>query len=203
MAMLSSAQRSTAPLSSGAVWPVRRQNSAIAAGMSPGARNSAASGLTNRCNGGAAALSWLRASQSRFAPAEVPGPAALLHEPQAGDVFQQPGRAADAPFVGEIEPQHGVVDHRPGRLDAHQGPGAEADVAPVGPLAGVARRRDGHHRAGRIVRAGQDDLGPLQPGLGGQIRPQRAERRPRLLDPAEKPRGQRKLFQQLRRPSRL
>ncbi len=33
-------------------------------------------------------------------------PAALLHQPQPGDVLQQADRAAHAPFVGEIQPRH-------------------------------------------------------------------------------------------------
>ena len=41
----------------------------MASGMSPGAPKSAASGLMNDRSGAAAALSWLSASQSRFAPA--------------------------------------------------------------------------------------------------------------------------------------
>ena len=52
MAMLSKAQRNTAPLSSGTGWPVLRQKARMASGMSPGARKSAASGLTNDRSGG-------------------------------------------------------------------------------------------------------------------------------------------------------
>ena len=133
----------------------------------------------------------------------IPHAAAFLHQPQPGDVLQQAGRAADAAFVGEVQLQHRIVDDRLRRLDAHQGPGAEADVAPVGPHAGLAVGGHGHHRAGRIVRAGQHHLGRRQAALGRHVRPQRPQRRARLRDRAENPRRQRELAEQFRRPVAL
>ncbi len=47
----------------------------------------------------------------------APDAAALLHQPQAGDVLQQPRRAADAAFVREIQRQALFVDHRPRYFD--------------------------------------------------------------------------------------
>ena len=162
MAMLSNAQRTTAPLSSGTVWPVLRQKARIASGMSPGATKSAASGLMNDRSGGRGGAKLVERLPIEVRAGMVPHAAAFLHQPQPGDVLQQAGRAADAAFVGEVQLQHRIVDHRLRRLDAQQRPGAEADVAPVGPHAGPAVGGHGHHRAGRVVRAGQHHLGRRQ-----------------------------------------
>src|SRR5207247_8334774 len=81
-----------------------------------------------------------------------PVPTAFLDQPQAHDVLQEPERPADAPLVGVVVGEAFGVDHRLAQLDAHQRPGARADVAPVaggGPFGG-----DRGHRAGGIVAAG-------------------------------------------------
>ncbi len=156
----------------------------------------------NDRSGAAAALKLVERLPIEVRAGMVPHAAAFLHQPQPGDVLQQPGRAADAAFVGEIELQHRIVDDRLRRLDAQQRPGAEADVAPVGPHAGLAVGGHGHHGAGRVVRAGQHHLGRRQAAFGRHARPQRPQRRPRLRDRAENPRRQRKLAPATPSPSR-
>ena len=88
-----------------------------------------------------------------------PGPAALVQEPEAGDVAEQADRAGDAALVGQVRGEGPVVDQRRVELQADERPRAGADV-------GGARlpERNGGDRRGGVVRRGGDHLRPAQAG---------------------------------------
>ena len=97
-------------------------------------------------------------------PRLFPDAAAFLHEPQAGDVLQEPRRAADASFVREIELEQRSLMTGCGVSTPISDQVPLADVAPVGPLPGLARRGHGDDGAGRVVRAGRHiDVMPAKP----------------------------------------
>ncbi len=103
---------------------------------------------------------------------EGPGAPALLEEPEAGDVSQEPDPAADADFVGEVQGQRTLVDDRFGKLDAHQGPGAGADVAPT--IAFGGNRGDG---GGGVVAGGGIDGRSIEARGVRDVGEQRAQER--------------------------
>ena len=106
----------------------------------------------------------------------LPVPAAFLHEPEAHDVFQEPDLAADASLVGVVVAECFVIDDGLIELDAHQRPGAGADVAPVaGALGG-----NGSDGAGGIVAGGRDHRNrAIHAAFNRHRLAQRAEHRPR------------------------
>ena len=83
-ARLSSAQRTTRRRPPARAWPVLRQYSRIASGMSAGARNAASSGSMNDASGCAAAAKPVQIVPAIVRARLVPDAAALLHQPQAG-----------------------------------------------------------------------------------------------------------------------
>ena len=142
-----------------------------------GRRSAAASGLTSDASGWRRGRLLDQVVPAEFAAVLVPHPAAFLHQPQAGDVLQQADRVAHAALVGEVQLAALVVDHRLRRLDAHQRPGAEADVAPIGrwrparwPPARPSRRWPC-----RACRAGPPAT-PRKPVASATARPQRPQR---------------------------
>ena len=93
------------------------------------------------------------ASASRWTLGErqVPGARALLLEPQAHDVLQQPRRAVDAALVRQVRRARGVGQHGLGQLDAEQAPGAAGQDRGVL----VAHRRGDERRGGVVAGDGE------------------------------------------------
>ncbi len=83
-----------------------------------------------------------------------PVPSAFLNEPEAGDVFQEADGAFDAAFVGEVILESGGIDPRLGEFDAHERPGAGAEVYPV-----IAPAGDGCDGGAGVMGCGGDDEG--------------------------------------------
>ena len=118
-----------------------------------------------------------------------PGPAALVQEPEAGDVAEQAGRPGDATFVGQVRGEGPVVDQRRVELQADERPRAGADV-------GGARLPEGNggDRRGGVVRRRGNHLRPAQSGLAVD----RAERCPRRHDLRQDPGGDAEPVEQVR-----
>lgn len=89
---------------------------------------------------------------------------AFLDEPEAHDVFEEADGATDAAFVGVVIAERFGVDDGVGEFDAHEGPGAGADVAPT-----LALRGDGGDGAAGVVTGGGDDGGGLHAAFGGDV----------------------------------
>ena len=77
--------------------------------------------------------------------------AALLQQPQAGDILEQADSAAHSTFVCEVQSQRPLTEHGLKRLDPHQAPGAAADVGAICVHAG-----DSGYGAGRIMGSDRD-----------------------------------------------
>ena len=153
-ARLSRHVRTKSPRVLGARWPVSSQNCSIFVRHVAGREER----LVVRVDHRAEPLDSRRHLRQLGVAVVValahPLPAALLHEPQAHDVLQEPDRPADAALVGVVVGERLLVDDRLVQLDAHQRPRARADVAPVARL--LAVRRHGGDGAGRVVAGGGD-----------------------------------------------
>jgi len=110
-----------------------------------------------------------------FLPFCGPGATALLHQPQAHDVLEQPVGATDAALVGKVVRQALGSDDRLTHLHAHQGPGPRTDVAKVVPFG-----RHGSDGRARVVAGRSQDGHCIEPGLIGDIVPQKADGGARL-----------------------
>ena len=116
------------------------------------------------------------------APGALPDAAALLHEPQAHDVLEQPNRAADAALVGEVDGQGTLVGQRRPRISiAHQRPGAGLMYAPPIRLEQEPRRRQRRCRAS----PGADHRESTPPPPGSR-RPAATARAPSPAAPANR-----------------
>ena len=102
----------------------------------------------------------------------VPDARALLLEPQAHDVLEQPDRAVDAALVG----QRVVAEHRAGQLEAEQRPGAATRGSRSARRAAARRRRPRRCRARRRCRRARRSRGGRARGRARARLDQRAER---------------------------
>ena len=139
-----------------------------------------------------------RAARRTRSPARRgPRSPARLQQPQAADVLQQPRRAADAAFVGEVQVARLRRDDRRRQLGAEQRPRARAEeraclppaktdatADPVSWHAGSDDRRAGERGADVPLHLADDrarlDERRQQPRRNVQIRQQAGRPRPRL-----------------------
>jgi len=129
-----------------------------------------------------------------FPAAGIKGAFALLHEPQAHDVFEQPIGAVQAAFVGQIQRLRARAQGGLLNLDPHERPGAGAQVCPVG-FARVGRGHPGD-RSGGIMRRRRHHVDFAQAGALRDAGPQHAQPGAGRHDFRKNARGQAKLFQQ-------
>ena len=125
-----------------------------------------------------------------------PVTARFLNEPEADDVLEQADGVAVADFIGETQRARKFGDDRIGRFDAHQRPGAGAQVGPV-PAIG----RNGGNRRTRVVRTRGDDFHGRQTDFGSEIGFHRAESGSAGTDGREQILAQAERGKQFLRPS--
>ena len=181
-ARLSRMQRTTAPGRRARAGPCARRSSRIARRHVAGIRERRGhSGSIERTQGRRRLGQRDELVERTLAARARPGAPALVQEPEAGDVAQQPERPADAALVREIRGERVVVDQRLVDLDPDERPGAGADVH----RAGRAERHRGDGRGG-VVRADRDDARRASPvsAASGAERPERRARRDDLREAA-------------------
>ena len=107
---------------------------------------------------------------------------------------------ADAALVGEVERQRGIAQDRLRGLDAHQAPGAAADIG-----AALIQAGDGRHRAGGVVAAPARSpaRAPRSPTSLAHVRQQLAQRSARGDDRRQDARRQAEPVEQIGRPAPL
>ena len=122
------------------------------AGMSPGGMKRRVVDVDERAAGRQRGGGGEQVGERRGRPARHVR-MALLQQPQAADVAQEPGAAVDADLVGEVRGAAGVGEDRRVELEADQRPGAAGDVGEA-----LGGRRHADDRRGGVVRAdGGDD----------------------------------------------
>ena len=120
----------------GGSWPVARQCSVDPGGMLPGARNSGASAIDQYGERRARRPPRRAASAGRRSPQIA---LALLQDPQAHHVPQEPDPAVHATLVGEVRLPRRLASAPALQLQPDQRPGARGDVGePLVPAAGTA-----------------------------------------------------------------
>ena len=115
-----------------------------------------------------------------------------LQQPQAGDVLEQPRRAADAALVGEVELAGARGNDWRAQLGAEQRPRARAQERAV-----TIRAHGGHGRAGVVARR-RDDARAAERGV--RVGTDVADERSRLDHPRQNPRRHVQHLQQVGRP---
>ena len=135
-----STERTTSPGVSGAVWPATRHASRILPGMSPGARKASSSGSNSGTPGRRLCRERVEVVVVVRVAGRFPVAAALLDEPQAHHVAEQPDRPVDAALVREVEPARSCRRARARRARDRAATTCPTR-APPPPGRAVARRR--------------------------------------------------------------
>ena len=157
-------------MSSGTGWPVSAQNARTRAGMSPGRRNRSSSGSMKAVNAGAVSAMRGELLVGGAVAGRPQGSPALLDQPQADDVADQPDRAGHAALVREVGGEAHVGDDGCGHLDTDRATTCrcsgrpsidEASGAPTTADAVSCEPGSDHPRAREAGRTG--DLGPQGP----------------------------------------
>ena len=88
----------------------------------------------------------------------LPFAAATFVDPHSADVLREPGRTLYTSFIGEVALQALGVDDGVWGLDAHEAPGAAAQISEVFIFSGYGR-----YSARRVVACYGDDGDGLEP----------------------------------------
>ncbi len=131
-------------------------------------------------------------------PLRGPGAAALVQEPEARDVAEQPERPADAALVGQVRGERSRRRSTArSRSDADERPRADAEEHGAG-----RAERHGDDRRGGVVRRARDDARAGEASRLGDLRRERAEERSGRNDLREEARRDVEPLEQVGRPAR-